>query len=364
MSHPLCGADLKTLAAVFRYGGAPSADKRMKALSIWGAALGRAPISMIEKLVAESSLPKAEDLPPPIFILGHWRSGTTHLYNVMVKANTFSYVDPIATGLPWDILGMARALRPILERTIPRDRYIDNIPVTPDAPQEDEIALASMTPISFYHAIYFPSVFDEQLKRGLFLEDCSTEELQSRKYAFSHFLRKLAHRDQKQLLIKNPVYTGCPAFVKEVFPNAKFIHIHRNPFDVYLSMRNFYHKLLPVFSLQPYDHIDVDEVVLATYDKMMRRFEEETRSMSAPDFVEIGYDDLSADPLKALSTVYETLELDGFEAAKPAFENYLGSVKSYKKNVFKGSPEMADNVAARCAHFIDKWNYQMPEVAG
>jgi len=364
MSHPLCGADLKTLSSVFSRGGAPSSDKIMKSVGIWGAALARAPISAMEKAIIESRLPAAEEMAPPIFILGHWRSGTTHLYNTMVKAGTFGFVNPIATGLPWDMFGIARAFQPLLERTIPRDRYIDNIPVTPDAPQEDEIALASMTPISFYHAIYFPKVFDDQLKRGLFLENCTKEERESRRSAFLHFMRKLAHQQKKQLLIKNPVYTGCPLFLRDAFPNAKFIHIHRNPFEVFLSMRNFYHKILPVFALQDFKHLDIDEIVLATYNEMMRRFERETTDFKAPNFVEIGYDTLSSDPIGSLERIYSTLELDGFAASKPAFEAYLGSVKSYQKNTFKGSSQMAENVAQRCAHFIDKWQYQMPEVAG
>lgn len=362
MSHPLCGANLSTLISVFQRGGRPSSTRLLKAAGIWGAALGRAPVSALEKAIIESRLPKPEDMPPPIFILGHWRSGTTHLYNTMVKAGTFGFVNPLATGLPWDMFGIARAFQPLLERTIPRDRYIDNIPVTPDAPQEDEIALASMTPVSFYHAIYFPEIFHDQLRRGLFLENCSEAERDSRRYAFTHFMRKLAHQQNRQLLIKNPVYTGCPLFLKNVFPNAKFIHIHRNPFEVYLSMRNFYHKLLPVFALQDFDHLDVDEIVLSTYNEMMQRFEQETASFKAPNFVEIGYDTLNADPLGSLETIYSTLELDGFDKARPAFDAYLGSVRSYRKNAFKGSPDMADAVANRCHHFIKKWGYKRPEV--
>ncbi len=363
MSHPLCGADLKTLLSTFSYGGFPASNKWGKALGIWGAALGRAPLSSLEKAFITSHLPKPEEMEAPIFILGHWRSGTTHLYNTMVKANTFGFVDPITTGLPWDMFGIAHYLRPLLERTIPRDRYIDNIPVTPDAPQEDEIALASMTPISFYHAIYFPKVFDKQVKRGLFLENCSDKELESRKFAFTHFMQKLSYRYKKPLLIKNPVYTGCPLFLKQIFPQAKFIHIHRNPFEVFLSMRNFYKKLLPVFALQNYNHIDIDEVVLSTYQEMMHRFERETANFKAPDFVEIGYDTLSSNPMATLEKIYKTLDLQGFKEAKPEFENYLGSVKSYKKNTFKGTEEMANKVSERCTHFIEKWHYERPEVA-
>lgn len=364
MSHPLCGADLKTLFAVFARGGFPASDKIAKTAGIWGAALARAPLSAAEKALIEPRLPALRDMPPPIFILGHWRSGTTHLYNTMVKAGTFGFVNPIATGLPWDMFGIARAFEPLLERTIPRDRYIDNIPVTPDAPQEDEIALASMTPVSFYHAIYFPKIFDDQLNRGLFFENCTPRERENRKQAFIHFMRKLAHQQKRRLLIKNPVYTACPLFLKEVFPDAKFIHIHRNPFEVFLSMRNFYEKLLPVFALQDFSHVNIDETVLATYDRMMRRFEEETADFKAPDFVEIGYDELSGNPLGSLETIYKTLELEGFDEAKPAFQAYLGSVKSYRKNTFKGSPEMAQRVSHRCERFIGKWNYEMPEVVG
>ena len=66
----------------------------------------------------------------------------------------------------------------------------------------------------------------------------------------------------------------------------------------------------------------------------------------------------------SLEKIYSTLQLDGFDTAKPAFDNYLGSVKSYKKNAFKGSPEMAASVEERCADFIKKWDYQRPEVIG
>ncbi|MBA4782409.1 MAG: sulfotransferase [Rhizobiales bacterium] len=364
MSHPLCGADLKTLSAIFARGGAPDGGHLLKAAGIWGAALARAPISSLEKVLIEPLLPAVSDMPPPIFILGHWRSGTTHLYNIMAKSAAFGFVDPIATGLPWDMFGLARAFRPLLERTIPRDRYIDNIPVTADAPQEDEIALANMTPISFYHAIYFPKVFHDQLNRGLFFENCSAAEQANRTRAFTHFMQKLAHRHKKPLLIKNPVYTGCPQFVKSVFPDAKFIHIHRNPFDVFLSMRNFYSKLLPVFALQDFAHLDIDEVVLSTYSAMMHRFEQETADMAAPEFVEIGYDALSKDPLDTIKMVYEMLGLDGFDDARPAFSAYLGSVQSYQKNTFKGSPALASKVADRLSPFIEKWDYAMPEIVG
>ena len=121
-AHPLSGADLATLAGAFGAGGRP--DRWGRAAAVWGAALGRAPLSALERALTDRSLPRIEDMAPPVFILGHWRSGTTHLYNVMAEGG-WGYVPPVATGLPWDLFGIARVLRPLLERQLPETRYID-----------------------------------------------------------------------------------------------------------------------------------------------------------------------------------------------------------------------------------------------
>ncbi|MFK7945460.1 MAG: hypothetical protein AB8B85_21480, partial [Paracoccaceae bacterium] len=199
MPHPLSGADLGTLIQVFRMGG--GSDKPLATAGIWAAALARAPASAIERIAIAKHLPTIEEMEPPVFILGHWRSGTTHLYNMM-SLGTFGYVPPVAVGLPWDMFGIARALRPLLERALPEHRWIDRIPVTPVSPQEDEIGLASMSDLSFYHGIYFPHAFDRLIDRGLFFDDCSGYEIADWEERFTYFLRKLRMQQGKQMLIK------------------------------------------------------------------------------------------------------------------------------------------------------------------
>ena len=350
MSHPLSGANLHTLLSVSLRSGGPSANKLLPYLGILASTLCRTPFSLVERAALAPLLPKLHDMVPPIFILGHWRSGTTHLYNIM-SLGQFGFVPPVATGLPWDFVGLGSILRPVLEKALPKHRYIDAIPVTPDSPQEDEIGLASMTPISFYHGIYFPSKFEEHLRKGLFFEGCTPEEKRHRWDRFSYFLRKLSYQQNKPLLIKNPVYTGCVADILKIFPNAKFIHIHRNPFDVYLSMRNFYQKLLPVFALQSYDHVDVEKAILSTYSQMMSRLEADTRSLTAPNYVELGYNVLDRDPIGAIKSIYADLELEGYDIAEPAFVSYLSTIKSYKKKRFQGLARCCGKGGARMGLF-------------
>ncbi|MEO1250936.1 MAG: sulfotransferase [Pseudomonadota bacterium] len=359
MAHPLSGANLGTLATVIGRSGLPS--KAGPAAVIALAALARWPFSTGEKLLMESRLPSVDDMPAPVFILGHWRSGTTHLYNIMCQSGEWGFVPPVATGLPWDLFGLAKVFNPLLERALPEHRYIDNIPVTPESPQEDEIAIANMSEASFYHGIYFPRNFAENVRRGLFFDGCSPAEIRSWRKQFAYFLRKLyLHQGEKPLLIKNPVYTGRVAMLRKMFPGAKFIHIHRNPYDVFLSMRNFYQKLLGEFALQSYAHVDIDETILSVYDRMMRDCEADLEGVPAGQLVELGYDELDSEPMAALSRIYEGLALPNFESSQPAFEAYLASVKTFKKNKFAYSPEAASKVEARLQHYIKKWNYERP----
>ena len=95
MAHPLSGANLGTLAAIVRRGGAPT--KVGEGAMIALAALARWPFSTAERLIMGPRLPTESEMPAPIFILGHWRSGTTHLYNIMSKSGAFGFVPPVAT---------------------------------------------------------------------------------------------------------------------------------------------------------------------------------------------------------------------------------------------------------------------------
>lgn len=359
MAHPLCGANPATLASVLRRAGVPekTGEAAMIALSV----AGRWPFSTAERLVMASRLPKAAEMAPPVFILGHWRSGTTHLYNIMVKGGAFGFVPPVATGLPWDLFGIAKVFNPLLERALPEHRFIDNIPVTPDSPQEDEIAVANMSPLSFYHGIYFPRAFDELVRRGLFFDGCAPAEVEAWRQRFVYLMRKLyLHQKRRPLLIKNPVYTGRLAMLRDMFPDAKFVHIHRNPYDVFVSMRNFYTKLLAEFALQDYAHVDIDETILGVYERMMTALEADAASMPPDRYVELSYADLDARPIEAVEAVYQALALPGFDAARPKFEAYLASVKSFEKNKFAYSDEAAEKVERRLGRFLRKWSYARP----
>ncbi len=331
-AHPLFGANTRTLLALLRRHGIRPGDRAGVLLGALASSLARAPISLCERGLVAARAPK--ESPAPMFILGHWRSGTTHLYNILSKSGDFAYVPPLATGLPWDVLTLGRALRPWLERMLPGERFIDKIPVKPDSPQEDEAALANMQPVSFYHGLYFPRRLREEVERGVFFDGLDACAVALWERRFQHFIDKIRIlQPGGRVVVKNPVYTARVAAMDRLCPGALFVHIARDPRDVFFSMRGFYSKLLEAYALQPYSPDGVDELIFTVYERMMDRLEADAATLPAGRFIEIRYDDLTAAPIECLRTIGSRLGLhEEIEHGVPAFREYLDSVWKYEKN--------------------------------
>lgn len=358
-SHPLYGANLSTLLTVWRRANGLAPGSGAKMLAAGGSALGRLPFSLLERGYVRLNQSKVKDMPAPIFILGHWRSGTTHLYNVLSKAGTFGYVSPFATALPWDFMFLGRMLEPLLTKQLPEHRYIDRVAVDPDSPQEDEIALANMTDLSYYHALYFPKDFEHTFNRGVFFDNTSPQEIARWTQHLRYLYTKLSlAQPGQQLLIKNPAYTARPALLRQIWPDAKFIHIHRNPLKVFMSMRNFYHALFSEFALQDWSHVDIDAIIFATYTRMMEALQKETADLPSDQFIELRFDEFQTDTMSTIRRIYDRLGLPGYEQAQPAFTRYIDSVSNYRKNTFTASDDIRKKVAAHWGRFVHHWGYE------
>lgn len=348
------------LRVLFRNGFVPPRRWPQIAM-VTGAIAARTPFSWFERLRTGRMIKRMGEMQPPIFIVGHWRSGTTHLYNVMSRAPHFGYVPPLATGMPWDVLCLVQIIRPFLERMLPKERFIDPIPVTPDAPQEDEAALANMQPLSFYHGLYFPKKLEENFNAGVFFDGCGDAEIDHWKWCFDHFLRKMhILHGGRRIVIKNPVYTARVDMLRAMYPGAKFVHIYRNPIDVFRSMQNFYTRLLHALALQDYDEEHIDELILSSYPRMMNTLAESIANLPANEFVEISYEALDEDPLAQIEQIYTRLEIDGFDDARQPFETYLKSIQSYKKNSYEMSSDVTRRITDRWAPFFERWGYTVP----
>ncbi len=352
---------MATLAStLYRSGGLPASSLPHAGAAL-GSALLRAPFTWGEHFWVASQRKRRQQMPAPVFIVGHWRSGTTHLYSLLAQSRGFAYVSPLAAGLPWDFLVLGRLLRPLLHRAMPANRFIDRVEVRPDSPQEDEVGLANMQDLSFFHAIYFPRRFREHFGAGIFFSGCSQARIKRWQRAARLFLEKVAlDQPDRRVLIKNPVYTSRVALLKAMWPEAKFIHIYRSPYRVFPSTRHFYRKLLAELALQDYQHVDIDRLVLETYPPLMDRVLEETRDLPEGSFSEISFEAVEERPLEELQRIYRELDWTGFEEDRPAFEAYLEANRSYQKNVYAMAEEDIQKVERYWGKYIRHLGYDTP----
>ena len=92
----------------------------------------------------------------PLFILGHYRSGTTHLHNLLALDPQFAAPTFFQVLNPHTFLTTERWAAPVADRLVVRRRYQDEVALGAGVPSEDEFALCTMTGLSPYMAWYFP----------------------------------------------------------------------------------------------------------------------------------------------------------------------------------------------------------------
>jgi hypothetical protein len=354
--HPLCGSNPDTLLKLLLANGPVALNRWPQFAIALAVCLARWPFSTAERLAFQFIHRQDEPMADPIFIVGYWRSGTTHLHNLMAASEQFGYITPLASGMPWDILGLIRALEPLLEQALPQDRFVDNVAVTPTSPQEDSIPLATMGAESYYHGLYFPSQFEEHFRRDV-LGELSEAALDRWQRLHRHLLQKVSiHQGNRPLLIKNPVYTGYIRHLRELWPGAKFIHIYRDPYRVFVSTRHYFNRLLPELALQSYKDLPIDKLILASYPTLMKALKADTADLPPHQFVELSFEALQANPLLELDKIFEQLKLPDFESARPQIQQYLATLKDYRQNTYTLDAETQSLVEEHWRPLIRQWS--------
>lgn len=361
LKHPLMGAELKTLLnAFFQHGGVSLRCLPHAGLFLLSALL-RAPFAALERLAMQQDSRTPNPIQAPMFIVGHWRSGTTHLHNLLSCSPAFGIISPLASGLPGELLTLATWLRPFLEKALPATRGVDPVAVTPNSPQEDEIPLANLQLLSVFHALYFPKKFSERFHRGVFFDGASAAKIARWERELCLFLRKVSRQQRKsRILIKNPVYTARVRRLLSIWPEAKFLHIYRNPYDVFASSIHYFSEMLFRLSLQRVNNLDVAAFVLRAYPRMLDALYDETSALPPTQYCETRYETLEQNPLEELERIHNLLALPDWRKTRPKVASYLASLPPYQKNQYLLSPKQLRQIKTSWNRYIQKWGYSPP----
>lgn len=293
---------------------------------------------------------------PPLFVLGHWRSGTTLLHELMVLDERFAYPTTYQCFAPYHFLVTEWIVARYMGFLVPNRRPMDNMAAGWQLPQEDEFAVMTMGAPSPYLRMAFPNnpeVFTELYD----MEDVDPETLEQWRQAIVEFVRLLTYHYNKRLVLKSPPHTGRVATLSRLFPGAKFVHIVRDPYTVYASTMRLWKTLDGVQGFQVPKHKDLRDRVFRTFEKMYAGFERQRAELDPNDLCDVRYEDLIADPVGQLRRVYEQLDLGGFSDVQPRIEQYQRDHQDYKTTPHNLDPETKAEVRRRWSDFIEKYGY-------
>ncbi|MGL6096207.1 MAG: sulfotransferase family protein, partial [Fimbriiglobus sp.] len=177
---------------------------------------------------------------PPIFVIGHWRTGTTLLHELLSLDDRFTSPTTLQCVAPCSFLLSEDFYKKYLGFAVPEKRPMDNMAAGWDRPQEDEFALALLGQPSPYTDFAFPN--HPPLDPGsLDLSGLTPRQLAAWKRTLLRFLKAVQFRSPgKRLVLKSPPHTARVPVLLEMFPDAKFVHIVRDPYVVYPSTVNLW----------------------------------------------------------------------------------------------------------------------------
>ncbi len=334
----------------------PDPRYRLRRLSIAAISAMNSVYEACESAVYRRSVEKTVVTHPPIFVLGHWRSGTTLLHNLLTLDQRLTFPNLYQVMFSGHFLLTETVGSALTGWMLPRTRPMDNVPAGWKHSQEDEIAILLRTGLSPYNMLVTQGQ-RETYERFFELTDLTPEERSRWIDEFAWFMQKLTYRANKPIVLKSPSHTYRVPLLLEMYPQAKFIYITRNPYDVYSSTLHLRRMLFAENALSEpcYDHLEED--VLVTYDHCIRRYEATKGLIPAGQLHEMRFEDLEADPLGEMQRVYQTLHLPGWEEMIPRLAAKMPEHNSYRKNRFSLDAETMRRVYERWQYAFDCYGY-------
>lgn len=298
----------------------------------------------------------------PVFIIGHWRSGTTYLHNLMSKDPQMGYVSTYQGIFPHQVLSGNWLYKSLMVANMPNKRPADGVELSADYPQEEEFAIGNTNPNSFYHFWFFPKHMKEFFHRSILQEGMTKAEKEKWKADYLTLVKKaMINVGGERFISKNPPHTGRIDLLLEMFPNARFIHIYRNPVVVFKSTVNFFTKTIVPLEFQHISKEEMEENILYIYERLMNRYEELKKQIPEGHLIELKYEDFEQDPLTHMQQIYETLGISGFEKARQPFEAYIASQQKFKSSKHSITNDKLDEVINRWGFAMEHYGYEMPQ---
>lgn len=293
----------------------------------------------------------------PVIILGHMRSGTTLLQELLALDRRLKVPNVRECLMPGHCLVSSRVVKGVFARFMSEARPQDNMEGGLQSPGEEEFALLSMGLPSPYRQVAFPNNLPIDAN---YLDFNGVSEADRRRWqeGLRWFVKVMSvRRPGRRVVLKSPLHLGRVRILLEAFPGASFIHIVRDPRRVFPSTLNMHRIFYRTQGFQTPTYAGLEEMILSRFERMYGQFERDRPRIPPGRLHELRYEDLVADPERELRALYRGLRLGDFEPVMQTLRDYLEDKKSYRTGTFELDAAMEAEINTRWGPWLRPYGY-------
>jgi hypothetical protein len=333
----------------------------------WGMAAILVPCTMLNSVLYRlqrwrhgQQIDEVEIDQPPVFIIGHWRSGTTLMHELMVCDDRFTYPNTYECFAPHHFVISEWILPRLLWILMPRKRPMDNMAAGFERPQEDEFALCAMGAPTPYSRMAFPN---DPYDYSECIDADAMSDQQRREFsaALMSFIKALTLYRGKRIILKSPPHTGRIGLLARMFPGARFVHMVRHPYSLFPSTRRTWQALDAAQGFQIPHHKNLDDYVFNSLNRMYEAFDRQQAEIDPAHICQVRYEDLVRDPQGQLQHVYQHLQLGDYDYVRGGVEDFLARQRDYKVNRHELEPALKAEIDRRWSGYLQRYDYRETE---
>lgn len=332
-------------------------------------------LGAVQHLLFAKAIKRAVLTQAPLIIIGHWRTGTTHLHELLCLDDRLTAPTSFECAAPAHFLISGPLLR-WLPFYAPRKRPMDDMAAGFDKPQEDEFALMNLGVNSPYESIMFPNHRPHHLDY-VTLTKLTPEEKTAWARGLLKLLKSVNYRSgrakegpqSQRIVLKSPLHTARLRVLRTLFPQAQYIHLVRHPDDVFASTILTWKALYetqglqkPRFGARPNGAPDIKQYVLDMMELLYSDFSTEAAAIPPEQFCQVRYEDLVRTPVAEIERIYRHFGIELSNALRAELERHLQTLADYKPNQLAISERDKAEVRRRWGWYFERFGYQKSEV--
>jgi len=313
-------------------------------------------LALLQCILFSRKINKTQLCGPPVFVIGHWRSGTTYLQELLSLDPRHAAPTTLQTYAANHFLVSQWFVTRFLSWMLPARRPMDNVEISWNSPQEDEWAMSTMGLPAPYQKIAFPCNSPPALDY-LDMDSLSPAELDRWSAALVSFFKAVTLKTGRQLILKSPHHTGRIHVLSRLFPDARFVHISRDPYTLLPSTVRMYRAFEETQSLQVPPQEGLERYVLETGERVYHSYFRHRGELPNNRLCEVTFEELTQDSVGTMEKIYRQLELGDFGVARPAVEEYAGRRENYQKNRYLFPAEWKSEIQTHWKDYFDHFGY-------